>query len=166
MTEMYRVSVERVVRQMNDAGVEVDRDYVSVVAFDGPAERLLRFAPGEVAAALGGEPAAQDAAHPQAALRVVQGAQRQSEPVTQAETPKRKRRTNAEIAADKAAQAAGFRDAAHQQETEAALARIDKAAEAAPAPEQNQVPVTEHVAASPTEPVAPAAPYNPFAAAK
>jgi hypothetical protein len=37
---------------------------------------------------------------------------------TASETPKRKRRTKAEIAADNAAQAAGYRDAAHRAEAE------------------------------------------------
>lgn len=123
MAEIYRVAVQRVVRTLNENGAEVDRDYVSVIEFEAPADSLLRFAPAEVAVALGapgiavtvmperetvpGDTEADEAPEPEPAP---------GEPAK----PTRKRRTKAEKAADDAAQAEGYRDAAHKAEVDRA----------------------------------------------
>jgi hypothetical protein len=78
--------------------------------------------------------------------------------------PKRTRRTKAQIAADKEAQAAGFRDAAHRAEVESTVAAAPPEAVIAggPAAAAAYAPsaiVTEAPAASGGD----AAPWNPFA---
>lgn len=132
MAEIYRVAVQRVVRTLNENGAEVDRDYVSVIEFEAPADSLLRFAPAEVAVALGA-PGIAVTVMPE--RETVPGdAEADSYPQDVPEAtgsgesarPTRKRRTKAEKAADDAAQAEGYRDAAHKAEV-LAMAEADRA---------------------------------------
>jgi hypothetical protein len=141
MAEIYRVAVQRVVRTLNENGAETDRDYVSVIEFEAPADALLRFAAAEVAAALGApgvavtvypEPQQVPAGeanevretlvptpHPSIAATAevhARVAEREADAAPAAEAPKRTRRTKAQKAADDAAQAEGYRDAAHKSE--------------------------------------------------
>lgn len=124
-TETYRVSVERVVRTLDGNGVERDRDFITVVAFEASPEALLRFAPGEVAAALGAPGAAvtvypEARKHPLAEVVERAFATAPETPAAGSDAepakPTRTRRTKAQKVADDEAQALGFRDAAHRAE--------------------------------------------------
>ena len=150
MGDIYRVTI---VRENND-GEQFESETVLEVA--GSAQRVARAVKRELDDLSGdGQatvPAEQLAAvQPSLADRVFDQAvagQPVSEPV------KRKRRTNAEIAADKAAVAAGYRDAAHQAEAEA-----QQQVEAEPV---SPAEAPESVPAEPAPAATPAAPYNPF----
>jgi hypothetical protein len=169
MGEIYRVAVQRVVRTIDENGRETDRDYVSVVEFEAAPESLLRFAPAEVAAALGApgtavtvypEPqqvpageanevretlvptphplaevveraflaradaaVAAEAPAPHPSIAGTAGVHAQ---IAESAKPTRTRRTKAQKAADDAAQAEGYRDAAHKAEvlSSSSLAQI------------------------------------------
>jgi hypothetical protein len=88
-----------------EGGVELAVD--AVVQAPGPAETPKRETPAELVERVFAP--GPEGALPQAVIDAT---------VAAVEAPKRKRRTKAEIAADSAAQAAGFRDAAHQAEAE------------------------------------------------
>jgi len=118
----------------------------------GPARRVMRIAPGAVLEAMDEDQRERAEGEPERSVadRVFDSAVAAggagSEQPDQAETPKRKRRTKAEIEADNAAVAAGFRDAAHQAE-----AGQQPAAAAPPAAD----PAIE-------TPAPPRGPFNPF----
>jgi hypothetical protein len=129
MAEIYRVAVQRVVRTLNENGAETDRDYVSVIEFEAPADALLRFAAAEVAAALGAPGVAvtvmpERVAETPPVTLAAEPAQAPAE--TESSRPTRTRRTKAQKAADDAAQAEGYRDAAHKAEV-LAMAEADRA---------------------------------------
>jgi hypothetical protein len=138
MGEIYRVAVQRVVRLIDENGRETDREYVSVVEFEAAPESLLRFAPAEVAAALGAPGAAVTVypepqrvpetlvptPHPLAEV-VERAFPAQADASADAGASKRTRRTKAQKAADDAAQAEGYRDAAHKAEV-LAMAERDR----------------------------------------
>lgn len=128
MTTEYRVTVEKIER-------DEDGDPRGSVVLEllAPGAMLARFAPGAVAEVLGAERAAVTVVMPQdvpegdepdtPAVNPERHYRPAAEPaagdVPAAEPTKRKRRTKAEIAADKEAQALGFRDAAHRAEAAA-----------------------------------------------
>jgi hypothetical protein len=153
MTDRYRVSVERV-----EQDAEGDDVYRTVAEFVAPRAALACFAPGVVASMLGAGPvhpqdAAETDAYPQSPAEYA--AQQVEDAADEAAgKPKRTRRTRAQVAADKAAQALGFRDAAHHAEASAATAAVTPALAIVPPPPAEQPAVQV--------PVAPAAPYNPF----
>jgi hypothetical protein len=138
----------------------------TVLELMGPSELLARFAPGAVAEQLGAERAAVTVVMPEdmPTSPLPPGVDSPpSEPLPQAEAPKRKRRTKAEKEADDAAQALGFRDAAHRAE---AATAAEVASESLPAPEPADDPVPEVSPVAPGQQTEPAVPYNPFAASK
>ena len=106
---MYRVTITR----------EDGEDFETVIEVAGSGAFLVRIAPTMIAEALA------EAALSDTPQRVVVGsgdvsAMTSAVAATEAPAPpKRPRRTKAQIAADEAAQAAGFRDAAHQAEAAA-----------------------------------------------
>ena len=189
MPETYVVSVQRIVKVTDpETGREIDRDYATVLNFEAPAEALLRFAPAEVAAALGAQRAAVTV-HPER-REALDSPETSSTPQDVDETlppadqspaavgTKRKRRTKLEKAADDEAQALGYRDAAHRAEVEAAPAGNDGegptgdgdadlavAEQAAGAPSVLATPVPQPPAPMPagtaTTPAQPAH-WNPF----
>lgn len=156
MTDRYRVSVERV-----EQDADGDDVYRTVAEFMAPRGALAAFVPNIVAGILGSGPApAQDSAeadaYPQSAEE--SSAQQAQDAADEAAgKPKRTRRTKAQIAADNAAQALGFRDAAHQAEVAGGAPTVLPAPALAivPPPAAEQQPAAQ-------VPVAPAAPYNPF----
>jgi hypothetical protein len=159
MTDRYRVSVERV-----EQDADGDDVYRTVAEFMAPRGALAAFVPNIVAGILGSGPThPQDAAeadtYPQSA-EASSAQQAQDAADEAAGKPKRTRRTKAQIAADNAAQALGFRDAAHQAEVAGGAPTVLPAPALAivPPPAAEQQPA----APAPSAAAAPAAPYNPF----
>lgn len=150
MTDRYRVSVEHV-----EQDADGDDVYRTVAEFMAPRGALAAFVPNVVAGILGSGPThpqedAEADTYPQSAE--ASSAQQEQDAADEAAgKPKRTRRTKAQIAADNAAQALGFRDAAHQAE-----AMATGTAMAPPAPAIVPPPVPEQPTSQP------AAPYNPF----
>lgn len=176
MTSKYRVIVLR-------EGADADETLFEIA---GSAARVARIAPGALLDVLAedegnwadAERALADRVFDSAGAAGAAGEQQAAgadgETVEQA--TKRKRRTKAEIAADKEAQAAGFRDAAHRAEVESAQGGAQAAggdqvpAEVPSGPQAPAGPAAEVVVGSVPGPIvteaAPAAvapPYNPFA---
>lgn len=172
--DRYRVIVLR-------EGTDADETLFEIA---GPARRLMRIAPGAVLDSLdedeqeraGSTPLAGrelaervfDSASAAARAAETQGAgvpanvADESAAIEAAKT-KRKRRTKAEIAADEAAQAAGFRDAAHRAEAEA------QQQQTAPGGPDPATVTTTFEGTAPVPPAAPAPapagdgePWNPF----
>lgn len=141
MGDIYRVIVQR------ESGE--GRDYTNATLFEvaGSPELIGALLPQALRAAL------DSATESQAAGAVLDDAIGKLPPAAEAPQQKRKRRTKAEIAADEAAQAAGFRDAAHQREATASGPGADPASAAQQSPPGEQAPA-EHQ---------PPAPFNPFA---
>lgn len=154
MTDRYRVSVEHV-----EQDADGDDVYRTVAEFMAPRGALGAFVPNIVAGILGSGPThpqdgAEAHAYPQSPAEYA--AQQVEDAADEAAgKPKRTRRTKVQIAADKAAQALGFRDAAHQAEVAGSAPTV------LPAPTLAIVPPPAEPAAAPA-PAAPAAPYNPF----
>lgn len=98
MGDRYRVTVER----LTPAADGIGDDYTSVVELLAEAHVLARFAPGAVAEALGGDDGEETEAAPG------------PDGTPAAPRQQRKRRTKAEIAADKAREEADARAAAGQ----------------------------------------------------
>jgi hypothetical protein len=141
MTDRYRVIVLR-------EGETKDETLFELL---GSATLLARLVPGALLDVLGADPDAQGAPDAESA------AERQDAADEAAGRPKRTRRTKAQIAADNAAQALGFRDAAHQAEaaapTDGTPAPVTVPAPAAPLPVAPTLPAAD---------ASPAPPYNPF----
>ncbi len=145
-----------------------------VAEFMSPGEVLARFVPGTVAEILGAEQVAVTVGVPQGehvrewktdALGTPLAPIDSGQPETAEQKQKRKRRTKAEIEADRAAQALGFRDAAHQAEVQEQVGQgptgdgdADLRATAVYA--QNGPADASLPAPAATQP--PAVPFNPF----
>ena len=189
MGKRYTVTVQMIEDVPDPAGGTM-LDYTTVLDLTGPGEMLARFAPGAVAETLGAERAAVTVVMPQdVPTPGTPGLDRLTfvpEPTGEGEPAKpRTRRTKAQKAADDAAQALGFRDAAHRAEVEAQQSAPDSRepdpatpdAPHGPVVEQQPVPVPPPSFAAPqgsmptTSPTVPgqvvggesAVPYNPFA---
>jgi hypothetical protein len=168
MGDVYRVSIVR------ETGSGEDYETETLFEVAGGIGMVVRIAPGALVDAL--RAANEDVPPSELAERVMDAAREAGAPVApashpfQGEHPKRKRRSKAEIAADEAAKALGFRDAAHQAEVDAA--RVDAVQAAAVpvssveqvSPETPSSPVVPPAVpqASPATPPGEAAPYNPF----
>lgn len=126
MTDRYRVIVMR----------EGETKDETLFELSGSAVLVARLVPGALLDVLSADPDAQGAPDEQAQEDAADEA---------AGRPKRTRRTKAQIAADEAAKAAGFRDAAHQ-------AEVTATSVPAPTPDTG-------TAGTPTTP---SPPYNPF----
>lgn len=134
----YRLTLER--RGVDDDG---DRTWLTIIEATDTADGIVEAWLPTLSLRLGGGLAPQaPASAPEPSDRV---SLTEQDAAVVAEAPKRKRRTKAEIAADEAAQAAGYRDAAHMADTESVAA--------------DDVPTQDPAV---TLPVA-AAPINPFA---
>lgn len=163
--DKYRVIVMR-------EGADADETLFEIA---GSAARVARIAPGALLDVLAEdegnwadtERALADRVFDSAAAAGAAAEQQAAGPdgETVEQATKRKRRTKAEIAADKEAQAAGFRDAAHRAEAEQQAVAVGVPAATAPQVAADgagagvllqQPPVIE-------QPAAVAAPYNPFA---
>jgi hypothetical protein len=158
MGTIYRVTV---VAETTDAqgGYESSETLFELA---GGADMVARIAPSALGDALSAE------APETLADRVMDGAAAAGAPVEQ--RPRRPRRTKAQIAADEAAVAAGFRDAAHRAEVESHDAEprlphpdptVAAGMAAAPSPAG---PVTAQAMAGTMPPPPPAGDYNPFGA--
>jgi hypothetical protein len=135
MGDIYRVTIVR------ESGTGESYESETVFEVAGGSALVARIAPGALSDAL------------RAAGEQVPEVLQQQGPapvgavdIQDADKPKRNRRTKAQIAADEAAQAAGFRDAAHQAEAAA---------------QQAGQPTTETAPIPPSEP-APPAPVQSF----
>lgn len=171
MGDVYRVQIVR----ESGSGESYESETIFEVA--GGIGLVMKLAPGALVDAL--REACEDVPAP-LAEQVMDAAAAAGAPVVPnshpfqgAEPAKRKRRTKAEIAADEAAVAAGYRDAAHQAEVVAQQAGQPTvetipvpAAEAAPAatvPAEAPQPAAPVAVTTTFESASPAAaPFNPF----
>jgi hypothetical protein len=162
MATIYRVTVT----------TENEGDYETLFELAGGPTLIGKLAPDAIIEAIATRT---EAVHANVAERVMDGAMAAmpapdgtpapQAPAGEGDKPKRSRRTRAQIAADEAAQAAGFRDAAHQAEV-TALQQPSRVADGAPetyVPPPAAVPAPSVATGDAAPPPANEPVFNPFA---